>query len=97
VMLGVGVTAVRRAGPALEAGLADVLAALERGDGTPDSVVSALGLSAGQASIALARLELLGYLECSLLGVFSRTMLQLPDPIAGAGAGSLGAGPGPVS
>lgn len=76
-MLGVGVRAVRRAGPAIDEGLAAVLAAVEAGEGSPDGVAAALGIPGAEAAAALARLELLGYLSCSSLGVYSRTAQSL--------------------
>ena len=45
LMLGPGVKALSRAGPPLEPGLAAALAAVERGDGTCDSVASQLRVS----------------------------------------------------
>jgi DNA processing protein len=73
-MLGPGVHAADAQGPALEPALAAVLAAVEAGEGTCDGVAAALGLAGADAAAALARLELLGYLSCSTVGVYSRTM-----------------------
>jgi DNA processing protein len=77
-MLGVGARRLDRSGPGLAAGLRDALAAVEAGATTCDGVASALGLPGGEAGAALARLELLGYLSCSPMGIYSRTMLVVP-------------------
>jgi DNA processing protein len=80
VMLGPGVASVSRIGPPLDAELAEALSALEGCyDGTCDSVASELALSGQAAAVLLARLELLGYAECSTLGVYSRTPLEPPS------------------
>lgn len=73
-MLGPGARDANEFGPALEPALAAVLAAVEAGEGTCDGVAAALGLAGADAAAALARLELLGYLTCSTVGVYSRTM-----------------------
>jgi DNA processing protein len=73
-MLGPGAREASDTGPALEPVPADVLAAVEAGEGTCDGVAAALGLPGADAAAALARLELLGYLTCSTMGVYSRTM-----------------------
>jgi len=78
-MLGVGEQAVRRRGPSLEGGLARVLEAVELGSATGDAVAAATGLDAGQAAIALARLELLGYVNTDASGCYLRTSLAPPD------------------
>ena len=77
-MLGPGVG--RRAGPtgvAIEPLAAEALAAVERGADTCDAVAAALDLSGGEAAAALADLEAHGYVTCSLLGTYTRTLLQL--------------------
>ena len=51
------------------------LAAVESGESTCDGVASATGLSGPAAAAALAQLELLGYLACSSLGTYSRTLV----------------------
>lgn len=74
-MLGPGVREVDGdAAPALDPALGAVLAAVEAGEGTCDGVAAALGLAGSDAAAALARLELLGYLTCSAMGVYSRTL-----------------------
>ncbi len=77
-MLGPGVLRSERTGPALESELIEVLAAVERGEATCDAVAVALDLTGAEAASALATLEALGYLTCSLLGTYSRTMLAVP-------------------
>jgi len=80
-MLGPGARRAERPGPGLESELAGVLEAVEGGLDTPDAVAAALDLSGPQAATALATLEALGYLTCSLVGSYSRTMLQPPADI----------------
>jgi DNA processing protein len=77
-MLGPGVRRAERAGPRLEPALLDVLAAVERGEGTCDAIAAELDLGGGDAASALATLETLGYVTCSLVGVYSRTLLTVP-------------------
>jgi DNA processing protein len=75
-MLGAGVRCVERTGPALDPDLAEVLSTVEAGDRDCDSVAVALGIPAAEAATALTRLELLGYLSCSSVGTYSRTLQQ---------------------
>lgn len=77
-MLGAGIRRVERTGPALDSDLAEVLAAVETGAHDCDSVAVALGIPAAETATALTRLELLGYLSCSAMGTFSRTLLPRP-------------------
>jgi DNA processing protein len=77
-MLGAGARRVARSGPALEPALLSVLEAVERGEDTCDAVAAALDLDGAAAAAALAGLEALGYVACSLLGVYSRTPLAPP-------------------
>lgn len=77
-MLGPGVRRAERAGPAIEAELRDVLNAVERGESTGDGIATALDLTGAEAAAALATLEALGYLSCSLVGSYSRTLLVPP-------------------
>ncbi len=77
-MVGVGEGAVRVCGPPLDPDLREALGAFERSDGTFDSFAIDGGLSASRATIAMTRLELLGYLECSALGTWTRTALAAP-------------------
>jgi len=74
-MLGPGVRLERPETVALEPELQAVLSAVEAGESTCDAVATATGLTGPAAAAALARLELLGYLTCSSLGTFSRTLL----------------------
>jgi DNA processing protein len=80
-MLGPGARRLDRAGPALDPALAAALAAVESGHSTCDALAAALDLSGPEAAAALARLELLGYLTCSTIGVYTRTM-QSPPSVA---------------
>jgi DNA processing protein len=77
-MLGAGVRPIERRGPAVDREGATVLAAVEAGAATADTVAAATGLAAGHAAAALTRLELLGYLSTSSIGTFSRTLLPAP-------------------
>ncbi len=74
-MLGPGRRQLDRGGPSLEPHLEAALAAVEAGESTCDAVAAATELSGPAAAAALARLELLGYLTCSSVGVYSRTLL----------------------
>jgi DNA processing protein len=78
-MLGPGVRRADRVGQGLEEGLRRVLLAVEGGEATCDAVASSLDLSGPEAASALATLEALGYVTCSLVGVYSRTMLKPPE------------------
>jgi DNA processing protein len=75
-MLGPGSEAVDRTGPPLEPALATILAAVEAGEASCDAVAAAIGLPASGVAGALAQLELLGYVACSPLGTYSRTLLR---------------------
>lgn len=74
-LLGAGAKRIERSGPALDEPLAIVLAAVEAGATTCDAVAASLGLPGPDTAAALARLEALGYLTCSPLGTYSRTLL----------------------
>jgi len=78
-MLGPGVRRIERAGPGLDAAQEAVLEALELGAETCDAIAAARGLTGAEAAAALAALESLGYVNCSLVGVYTRTTLQLPS------------------
>jgi len=78
-MLGPGVRTTERSGPVLEPGQRAVLEAVERGEETCDAVAARLDLSGAAAASALATLEALGYVTCSLVGVYSRTLLTPPS------------------
>ncbi len=77
-MLGPGAKRIERAGAALDSRLAAVLAAVEMGEDSCDGVATAIGLSGPDTAAALARLELLGYVACSTMGAYSRTLLPPP-------------------
>lgn len=77
-MLGPGVDRVERTGPALEPELVAILVAVERGEVTCDAIAAELDLTGAEAASALATLEALGYLTCSLIGSYSRTLLVAP-------------------
>jgi DNA processing protein len=77
-MLGPGAKRIERVGAALDSRLAAVLAAVEMGEGGCDGVAAAIGLSGPDTAAALARLELLGYVTCSTMGAYSRTLLPPP-------------------
>jgi plasmid stability protein len=77
-MLGPGVRIAQRVGASLERELREILVAVETGAQTPDAVASRLDLTGAEAAAALATLEALGYLSCSLVGVYSRTLLSPP-------------------
>jgi DNA processing protein len=75
-LLGIGVTAARRTGPPLEPALAKVADAVDAGAATPDAVAVAATISAPEAAVALARLELLGYVRADGTGRYERTTLE---------------------
>jgi DNA processing protein len=75
-MLGPGNRTVDTAGPVLAPGLAAVLDAVEAGQSSCDAVAAATGFSGSEVAAALVRLELLGYVACSSLGTYSRTLLR---------------------
>lgn len=75
-MLGPGARRIERAAPRLNAAQLAVLEALERGAETCDAVAADLQLEGGDAAVALADLESMGYVSCSLVGVYTRTTLQ---------------------
>lgn len=74
-MLGAGAERIARTGPPLDEALAVVLAAVEAGASTCDAIATSLGLPGPDTAAALARLEALGYLTCSPLGTYARTLL----------------------
>jgi DNA processing protein len=84
-MLGAGARPIERRGPALDAEAAAVLATVESGAATADAVAAATGLPAARAAASLTRLELLGYVSVSSIGIFTRTLLAAP----GQGARAL--------
>jgi DNA processing protein len=78
-MLGAGAQRLERTGPSLAPDLAAVLAAVDAGATSCDAVATTVDLSGPGAAAALARLELLGYVTCSQLGNYSRTLLAAPS------------------
>jgi len=77
-MLGPGARRIDRTGPPLAPLPVAVLGAVEGGTETCDAVAAELGLSGGEAAAALADLEAHGYVSCSLVGVYTRTLLRAP-------------------
>jgi DNA processing protein len=77
-MLGAGATQLDRGGPALSPVLAEVLATVEAGESSCDGIAAVLGLIGSDAAAAISRLELLGYVTCSTMGLYSRTLLPSP-------------------
>jgi DNA processing protein len=75
-MLGPGARRIERAAPHLDERQLAVLGALERGADTCDAVAAELDLEGGDAAAALADLESRGYVNCSLVGVYTRTTLR---------------------
>jgi DNA processing protein len=73
-LLGPGRERIEPARPDLDPDLEAALAAVEAGHCTCDAVATATGLSGPAAAAALSRLELLGYLSCSNLGTYLRTL-----------------------
>lgn len=80
-MLGAGAREIERGGPALSPAQRAVLEALELGAETGDAIAAELGLDGGEAAAILADLESLGYVSCSLVGVYTRTTLKPPSDI----------------
>ncbi|HEY1285860.1 MAG TPA: DNA-processing protein DprA [Solirubrobacterales bacterium] len=78
-MLGPGASAPEPRGPSLSPELTEVLGAIERGADTCDGVAAALDIGGAEAAAALAHLEALGYVTCSLVGAYCRTA-QRPPP-----------------
>jgi DNA processing protein len=68
-----------RRGPALEPELAGVLDLVGAGTTTIDGVAAAGDVDARDAAVALARLELLGYVRADALGGYEVTGLQPPQ------------------
>lgn len=77
-MLGPGRHKLERRGPTLEPNLQAALAAVEAGESTCDAVATTTGLSGAAAAAALAQLELLGYVTCSSVGIYSRSLMPSP-------------------
>ena len=73
-MLGPGRRQLNRSGPKLDPQLEAVLTAVEAGESTCDAVATTTGLAGPAVAAALAHLELLGYVTCSSMGTYSRTL-----------------------
>lgn len=77
---GVGASAPEMFGPDPGLAGAAVLDAVEGGHETVDRVAGFLGAGAADSAGDLARLEVLGYVRCSIGGTWSRTGLKAPYP-----------------
>jgi len=73
-LLGPGRERIQPTLPDLDPNLEAALAAVEAGNTTCDAVATTTGLSGPAAAAALSRLELLGYLTCTNLGTYLRTL-----------------------
>jgi DNA processing protein len=78
-MLGPGRKEIDRSAPELEPDLEAALSAVEAGESTCDAVAAATDLSGAAAATALARLEMLGYVTCSSMGTYVRTLGSSPS------------------
>jgi DNA processing protein len=78
-LLGPGRKKLEPVRPNLDPDLEAALAAVEAGNCTCDEVAAATGLSGPAAAAALSRLELLGYLTCSNMGTYLRTLTPSPS------------------
>ena len=76
--IGVGMTTVRDVGPDLDPELGAALAAVEGGATSCDAVAVQTGADGRATAVALARLELMGYIETDAVGRFARTGLKAP-------------------
>ncbi len=77
LLCGVGAAELRPVhGPALDDALAEALDVVEAGATDCDALASNSHLSAAEAAVSLARLELLGYLRGDHFGRFERTALR---------------------
>jgi predicted Rossmann fold nucleotide-binding protein DprA/Smf involved in DNA uptake len=84
LLLGVGVGTLRRDGPQLEPELRRVLELVEGGSSTCDDIAMSCEAPATDVAVALARLELLGYVRADATGSYARTTLLAPaEPEAG--------------
>jgi DNA processing protein len=77
-MLGVGATSIRAVGPPLDPSLAKALALVEAGSETVDALSRAAGEAPRDSAVALARLELMGYVVGGPDGGYTRTALVAP-------------------
>ncbi|HTU14691.1 MAG TPA: DNA-processing protein DprA [Solirubrobacterales bacterium] len=72
-VIGIGALPPAVSGPEIDQGLDSILDAVERGCDTVDAVADLLARDATEVAIGLARLEVLGYLDCSITGTYTRT------------------------
>jgi DNA processing protein len=79
-VLGVGVSVATRQGSALEPQLAQVAELVELGGVSCDGLANTSDLTPEEAAVALARLELLGYVRVDADGRYVRTQLATPAP-----------------
>ena len=82
-LFGIAREGAERRGPALEPHLARALELVERGATTVEALTTAGDLDPREAAVALAHLELLGYVEAGAQGEFTRTSVA-PPPDPGA-------------
>ena len=78
-MLGAGAPGVRGEGPDLEPELRSVLELVDQGHATCGSIAAASGAPPEEAAVALARLEILGYLRADAAGRYARSALVPPE------------------
>lgn len=81
-LIGPGARRPTVGGPVLDPELAAVLDRVEEGDADSDSIAVALGRGGDEATAQLLRLELMGYVQRSFAGAYSRTALPRPDDSA---------------
>jgi len=84
-LIGPGAPRPEVGGPPLDPQLAAVLDRVEDGDTDCDSIAVALERGGGEVTACMARLELLGYVQRSFAGAYSRTTLARPDTAAAVG------------
>lgn len=77
--IGVGMVSVRGVGHALDDELRAALSAVEDGAASCDAVALETGADGRTTAVALARLELMGYVETDAVGRFARTNLKAPS------------------
>jgi DNA processing protein len=77
-LAGVGAGVLRREGPALDRDLSRALELVEAGARTADALALAGALDPHKAAVALARLELLGYVSADPTGAYQRSALAPP-------------------
>lgn len=77
-VIGLGAMPAPAGGPAVDSAQAKVLSAVEAGCSTVDAGADFLAMDADVVAISLARLEVMGYLVCSLTGTYARTTQPAP-------------------